>query len=77
MHINTNESDPLLDSLRDTKMNKSIVDYENRLKGELKCSGYNISIGNHGLIFVTPTNKGNSFTKSFETIEAAHKYYIQ
>lgn len=68
------ESDITLDTLREVANQKRITEYHARLKGELRCSGYSVTIGNHGLIFITPSNGG--WKKSFDTIEQAHNHYF-
>lgn len=50
---------------------------EESIKEIFKKLGYQTSIGNHGLIFVTPIDKGNSFTKSFPNYQEAYIYYIE
>lgn len=40
----------------------------------LRLKGYTTTIGNHGLIFVTPPN---GFKKSFASYEEAYKHYVK
>lgn len=70
------ETDTTLDNLRDTANKKRIIEYNARLAGELRCSGFMVNTGLHGQIFITPINKGNVFTKSFDTMQEAHTYYF-
>jgi hypothetical protein len=46
------------------------------MKEKLIKNNFFITIGNHGLIFVHPYNKGNMFVKSFDSIEEAYNYYL-
>lgn len=41
----------------------------------LNANGFNTSIGNHGLIFVTPINKGNIFPRFFNNYDEALLHY--
>jgi hypothetical protein len=74
VNVRLQETDVVLDSLRELSNQKRIVEYEQRLKGKLRASGYSVTIGNHGIIFVTPSNGG--WKKSFDTIEQAYNHYF-
>lgn len=57
----------LIKELKDNISNDS-------MKELLKNNGYRVSIGNHGLIFVTPSN--GTFKKEFDNIKEAYNYYL-
>jgi queuine/archaeosine tRNA-ribosyltransferase len=50
---------------------------EDSMKELLINNNYKVSTGVHGLIFITPINKGNVFMKSFESIKDAYNYYLK
>ena len=49
---------------------------EDSMKELLINNDYKVTRGDHGLIFVTPINKGNNFTKTFDSIKEAYNHYL-
>lgn len=45
------------------------------LKEILTSNNFVVSIGNHGLIFVTPLNKGAIYKREFESMNDAYTHY--
>jgi len=48
---------------------------ELKMWDELKENNFLPSIGNHGMIFITPFNKSNMFSKFYPSIESAYHHY--